>query len=421
MTPNHKTEVKTSSKNNSVAKQAEHLSIRRVLKVPSHFVYSTKVTKSKTEIATPIPNQTRQSKVRKFHNNCLLPETPLSCKTPMRTQGKSLSLVELSLNPKPLEMKRWVSKEQVDKTTLSVVEQDYFTLGPGLERQLAEKVCKALILLAWRGARAQCETMRKNEKKLENQVQSLNLQVLVLKDLLNSEKARTTVAVEDKTQLRTLLEDKTKTVCDLQLSVHTMETEKLKWERLQYELSEEINSLNQMIHSKKQVIEDLFEKCSQLENIILESRAKECQILTQLKVNECKLADQTDNVKVLKEKCAEDQLKINELTNINKNQSNSIEFKEKKINECITEIKKMGCEMNNLKNTNKVQNQNIADLKMEIIQGRYQIQEYETIIKNLKQTLSQSEDEKQSFRHNVSNVMLNLSNIALKCLPSPHL
>lgn len=302
----------------------------------------------------------------------------------------------------------------------TVKQCEYFTLGPGRERQLAQKVCRVMILQTWRQARVQQDLLQKKEKELKKDVQNLILQVGVLKHLQASEKERTLTSMKDVDDLKVQLEENEKQISDLRKDVLKLDSEKLEWERTEKALSQKVHSLNDKANCKQQSIDILTENHAQLERSISELKRTNGQIAKTLEETEHNVTDKTLQMKSFKLKCLENQEKINKLTGFSKELTFKIKLKKMKIVKCVLDARNIKMKVNNLKLISEEQNRNISELKEEVASRTSQIDEYENLIRKLKQA-KRSLEEENTLKYRLGKVVINVAKCLLNLLPTPHI
>uniref|UniRef100_A0A1B6FG31 Uncharacterized protein n=1 Tax=Cuerna arida TaxID=1464854 RepID=A0A1B6FG31_9HEMI len=341
------------------------------------------------------------NKNRKLHN-CLPAElTPIVNKNKqLNSKRKSISLVELPSIQKICTLKKRYSKEHGDETNLSIIASkkcNITSLNSVEEFELARKVCNIFILHSWRKRRYEVTKLRINAQKMENEVQNLNVQIVVLRNLLESEKLRVAVAMSDSAHLKQRLENELKTSDQLRVDLTRLETEKYNQDNKQSQMEIEINSLKNELSSLDCMNKDFKEKIESYYRDIKESREKEAHLLSKLETEEIQLKDQISNLKIMTEKSTVLQKEIERLICINRKLSKEIENKEKAMEKCTIKIRHLDVELNNVKNLNKVQNEDVISLTKEISIEKDKIKEQEKLICGLTSTINQYQLEKDEF------------------------
>ncbi|XP_046688274.1 WEB family protein At3g02930, chloroplastic-like [Homalodisca vitripennis] len=341
------------------------------------------------------------SKYRKLHN-CLPAElTPISNKTKiLNSKRKSISLVELPSIQKICTLKKRYSKEQGDETKMSIIASkrcNITSLNSVEEFELARKVCKIFILHSWRKRRYEVTKLRIDAQKIENEVQNLNVQIVVLRNLLESEKLRVAVAMSDSGHLKQRLENELNTTDQLRMDLKRLETEKYAQENKQSQMEAEIKSLKNELLSLNCMNKDFKEKIETYDRDLNESREKEARLLSKLETGEIQLKDEISNSKIMTEKYIILQKKIESLVGVNRKLSNEIKSKEKAMEKFAIEIRNLDVELNNVKNLNKVQNEDNISLTKAISIGKDKIKEQEKLICGLTSAINQYQLEKDEF------------------------
>lgn len=408
--PNFKmSSKKNESKNNvtskGICKPFENKRSATALQISK--VKTTRYNKSKLESSTcsrlPVC-----SKPRKLHN-CIDPNnTPITFRKPLPSvlKRKSISLVELTSSTPKMRIwtpKKWESKERLDESKIKEIVQTKLEVSSlsSNETDIAKNVCKMFILNAWRHRRSQVLSFQNRLTKMGNEVDNLNIQVVVLRNLLESEKLRVAVSMSDAAHLKLRLENELKENSHLKNEISNLVSEKNVWKNQEAKMTSEMQSLKDELTLTSEQNKYLRRECDDFEKALSEVKQKEGNLQKQLDELTICLREKDENTKEIQYKVSALLARMSELKKRNQNLLKENENKERKINECINKINDMSVELNNSQNICKVQNENIANLKRDLGNVKEKVKSQTIDIENLKNTVEKYESEKEEFTTNL--------------------
>jgi len=309
---------------------------------------------------------------------------------------KSVSLQELNFTSNIPSAKKWQSKEHGDEAKMESIlpEGPFSDLSTIRESDLARQASKIFMLHAWRQSRAKIAKFKIQVQKLENEVENLNIQNVVLRNLFESEKVRVAVAISDSSHLKNRLEQETKTVIEMKNNLSKLESERISWEHLSNKQNLEISSLKEELSCAVDKINTLQNDCNGFIMELSRSKKKELQLVSKLETADAMAQKKVNSLEYSMRECANFKTKIAELTSKNGELLAEMVAKDNKIMKYKNDISKLNVELRDLQTTRIIQKQYFDKLEEDVALAKEEIKGQEEVINHLKGTVLQYETEK---------------------------